>query len=176
MINPSAIEAALWDSRAGIWATPADLSPAGDALLDHYFEDRRAAFPPRPCASAGRLASLVLHQRGSAPVVDGVPYEVLHPGTGFVAHLLGQALLGLEATPYSLDRVLRAEPDLLIWIPKDVLATRTAESSRPLQLPTSLRRLGGAALADVAASIRISVLTACRLYSTRRPIIHTFYN
>ena len=112
--DPAAIEAALWDSRAGIWAAPADLSPAADCLLDHYFADRAAAFPPRPCASAGRLASLVLHQRGSAPGVDGIPYEALHPGAGFVAHLLGQALLGLEATPHSFDRVLGADPDLLI--------------------------------------------------------------
>ena len=43
-----------------------------------------------------------------------------------------------------------ADPDLLIWIPKDAAQQRTTESSRPLQLPTTLRRLGGAAIADVA--------------------------
>ena len=131
--DPAAIEAAVWDSRAGIWAAPADLSPAADSLLDHYFAGRAAAFPPRPCASAGRLASLVLHQRGSAPGVDGIPYEALHPGAGFVAHLLGQALVGLEATPHSFDRVLGNDPDLLIWIPKDAALARTPArcSSRP---------------------------------------------
>ena len=148
--DPAAVEAALWESRAGIWAAPADLSPAAGALLDHYFNGRAAAFPPRPCASAGRLASLVLQQRGSAPGGDGIPYEALQPGAGFVAHLLGQALLGLEATPHSFDRVLGADPDLLIWIPKDATQLRTTDSSRPLQLPTTLRRLGGAVLADIA--------------------------
>ena len=38
----------------------------------------------------------------------------------------------------------------MIWIPKDAAAARTTETSRPLQLPTTLRRLGGAALADIA--------------------------
>ena len=42
------------------------------------------------------------------------------------------------------------DPDLLIWIPKDATQVRTTDSSRPLQLPTTLRRLGGAALADIA--------------------------
>ena len=58
LTEPAAVEAALWESRAGIWAAPADLSPAAGALLDHYFHGRAAAFPPRPCASAGRLAAL----------------------------------------------------------------------------------------------------------------------
>jgi hypothetical protein len=34
----------------------------------------------------------------------------------------------------------------------------------------------GAGRAEVALSIRISVLAACRLYSTRRPVIHMIYN
>ena len=91
--------------------------------------------PRRQCRPAGFV---VLAQLGSVPGIDDIPYEVLHHGAGFVAHLVGQAILGLVVTPYSLDRVLGADPDLLVWIPKGLGLVRTTETSRPLQLPTTL--------------------------------------
>jgi hypothetical protein len=42
LTDPGAIEEALWTSRAGIWAAPADLSPAATLVLDNYFRGREA--------------------------------------------------------------------------------------------------------------------------------------
>ena len=68
--DPAAVEAALWESRAGIWAAPADLSPAAGALLDHYFSTvgRRPSRPgraPAPAASPHWSSSSVGAHRGA---------------------------------------------------------------------------------------------------------------
>ena len=47
-------------SRAGIWASPADLSPAAASVLEHYFASRTARFPAHPTVSASRLTALLL--------------------------------------------------------------------------------------------------------------------
>merc|ERR1711884_41067 len=68
-------------------------------------------------------------------------------GARFVAELLHQAFLVAADSPEALRRVVGAAIDLLVWIPKRE-GDDSVAAQRPLQLPTCLRRLFGAALAD----------------------------
>ena len=137
-------------------ATPGRLSltspPAAQALIDHYFDNgTRRADVVRP-PSRARLISLVLAQRGSAPGADGVPYEVLAQGAMYVAALLESAFLAAADSPDRLRATLGAAIDLLVWIPK-AEGSLLVSAQRPLQLPSCLRRLFGAALAAVAGPV-----------------------
>ena len=84
--------------------------------------------------------------RGSAPGVDGEPYEVYYYGIRYVSALLGQALHSAQMYPSLLPVVLGVAIDLLVWIFKFPGAD-TAAGMRPLQLPPCFRRLFGAYLA-----------------------------
>ena len=86
-------EAMLWRNRESIWGTPPPPSPPGAAaILDEYFHESRSSIPPTPHIGERKLRGLVLACRGSAPGVDGIPYELYHWGAFFVAALLAQGL------------------------------------------------------------------------------------
>eukprot|EP00959_Pyramimonas_sp_CCMP1952_P293864 6145988-Pyramimonas_sp.AAC.1 len=59
------------------------------------------------------LATTVLTPGGSAPGVDGVPYDAFHPGARFVACLLAQAWYATDLNPSLMDEVLGPSVDLL---------------------------------------------------------------
>ena len=97
--QPAAMEKALWDSREPSWAHAPDSSPAAEQVLGQYFYDGRApAWPERPDPELSRLADLVLRQKGSAPGLDNVPYEIWHQHPTLAACLLGQGLLARSAS------------------------------------------------------------------------------
>ena len=142
----------LWRSRQSIWGTCPPVPAGASRVLDSYFEQRAAEFPSHPAPRFGSLAAVALAPAGAAPGVDNEPYELYQVGARFVANLLGQALYAADSSDADFLRVVGASVDLLIWIPKK-LAPRVAGDMRPLQLPTCFRRLGGAALAEVAGPV-----------------------
>merc|ERR1711884_915942 len=73
-------------------------------------------------------------------------------GARFVAELLHQAFLVAADSPEALRRVVGAAIDLLVWIPKRE-GDDSVAAQRPLQLPSCLRRLFGAALAEAAGPV-----------------------
>ena len=85
---------------------------------------------------------------GSAPGHDGIPYEILHHGGTFVACLIGQAFHAAHVSSAAIEQVLGPSIDILVWILKSKGGGRPTDM-RPLQLPTYIRRLFGAALANV---------------------------
>ena len=108
-----------------------------------------------PRASLRFLRGCILSAHGSAPGVDGRPYEIYHLHPQLFACLRQQAFLclpdeplrdpwGLEKSP--LDQILGPPVDLLVWIPKATLAHLISQQ-RPLQLPNCLGRLFGSACA-----------------------------
>ena len=119
------------------------LPPYGASLLNAYFRSRRpVALPPAPRPCWRRLLGLVLKPGGSAPGVDGEPYEVYHLGARFIACLLGQALIAAGLGDGELDAALGPSVDLLVWIPKNA-DSEVPNDLRPLQLPSCVRRLFG---------------------------------
>ena len=151
--NPRITEPLLWEDRVDIWTRPPALPGTGTALLENYFRHRGAlSFPNAPLPNRMRLHDAVLARSGSAPGVDGEPYELYHPGANFVAHLLAQAHYAADFSGPALRTVLGPNVDLLIWIPKKLNAEATSDW-RPLQLPSCFRRLYGTAVVDVAAPI-----------------------
>ena len=152
------IDEALWESRADIWCSlPA--SPAfGERVLDAYFRERGPSPPVELPLAWRRLASTVLGPGGSAPGLDGEPYEVYHYGVRFVSALLGQALHAAQDHPDLLDVVLGPSIDLLAWIPK-VPGADQVHTLRPLQLPPCFRRLYGTVLARAVEPVVGPLLT-----------------
>ena len=139
----------LWHSRADIWGTAPGLPPEALRLLQAYFSHRgRANLPPRPMPTWGKLNALILAPAGSAPGVDGEPYEVYHVGSRFVAALLAQGTYAADMSDALLCAVLGPSVDLLVWIPKHPGA-EWPNDFRPLQFPTCFRRLFGAIMADL---------------------------
>ena len=146
--DPWDVHSTLWKNRDGIWNYAPPIIDVGKDVLAEYFARRRATFPARPAPSAARIASIILQQGGSAAGREDQPYEVFHHGIVFVLNLLAQSLYAAELGEEWLELVLGPSIDLLVWIPKIVDAL-LAEEMRPLQLPTCLRRLFGAVLADI---------------------------
>ena len=109
-------------------------------MLDHYFQQRRLNPDMVTVPGWASLAASVLRPAGSAPGLDGEPYEVYHMGARFVVCLLGQAFHAAQHDDAALDAVLGPSVDLLVWIPKHPAAEDPA-GMRPLQLPTCFRRL-----------------------------------
>jgi len=149
--DPARIDALLWKSRAALWTSAPDAPLHGDRILSRYFEERRAVFPSQANPKFARVAGAILAARGSAPGLDGVPYELFHYGVNFVARLVAQAFYAAEDGS-DVTNVLGPNVDLLAWIPKAEVS-RTAEEHRPLQLPSCLRRVFGTTLADIVNPI-----------------------
>ena len=142
--DPAAIDEALWRSRAGIWQSPPAMGPAASALLDRR---GRAAVrvPAAPKVRRRDAMKAVLASSGAAPGADGIPYEALHFGASFVAELAGQAVLASVCGAGAVREVLGGDPDLLVWIPK-LEGIGGTDDQRPLNLPTTLKRVYGATL------------------------------
>ena len=148
LTEPAAIHEALLESRRPIWCSGAARPPGSEALLDAYFRARPRCTPPRPALGLRRLTGLILAPGGSAPGIDGVPYEALQCGLRINAYFLAQCGHAAQAGDAVLKRTLGPAIDLLIWIPKKEGA-EIANACRPLQLPTCQRRLFGAWTAGV---------------------------
>ena len=139
----------LWNSRADIWGTSPGLPPEATRLLRIYFSHSgRANLPRRPAPTGGKLCALILAPAGSAPGVDGEPYEAYHVGSRFVAALLAQGTYAADMSDELPALVLGPSVDLLVWIPKHPGA-EWPNDLRPLQLPTCFRRLFGDIMADL---------------------------
>ena len=145
--DPAAMEAMLWDSRAEVWGTAPPVTPAARLVLDQYFASRSLSAPAVAAPRWNRIAKLVLAVGGSAPGLDGEPYEVYQCGVRFVVALLAQACYAAEGEGDLLDDILGPSVDLLVWIHKHPGAERVGEM-RPLQLPTCFRRLFGTVVAS----------------------------
>ena len=151
--KPSDIERILWESRAEIWGTAPSLPIYARRVLDFYFRHGpHVLLPQHPLPDWRRIATLVLSPSGSAPGVDGEPYEVYHPGARFVSCLLAQGMFAAEMGDEYLATVLGLSVDLLVWIHKTPGA-ETPNDLRPLQLPTCFRRLYGAVVADIVGPV-----------------------
>ena len=94
----------------------------------------------------------VMGPAGSAPGHDGIPYDVFRHGGTFVACLLGQAFYAAQVSRDAIEHVLGPSIDILVWILKSKGGERPTDM-RPLQLPTCLRRLFGAAFASVVEPV-----------------------
>ena len=78
---------------------------------------------------------------------DNEPYELLQVGAGFAANLLAQAIHAMAAPDGVLRHVTGESIDLIIWIPEKGAPVRAGDV-RPFQLPSCVRRLVGAGLAE----------------------------
>ncbi|MFM7989445.1 MAG: hypothetical protein ACKPKO_60035, partial [Candidatus Fonsibacter sp.] len=87
-------------------------------MLEQYFAGRRVAMAEEATLSNGRIRGAVLAAHGSAPGIDGVPYEMYHYGASFVTAMLREALAAAGESIEQLQLVIGAAEDLLIWIPK----------------------------------------------------------
>ena len=150
--DPACIDAILWDSRRHIWTSDPDETDAGRELFRAYFADgtRTANLPQQPEPLTRALASTILNAKNSAPGLDGKPYEIYHHGVPFTVHLLGQAFLAMDTDNGDCTDILGPNHDLGIWIPKKE-GNELPSGQRPLQLPSTLRRLFGSALMDIVA-------------------------
>ena len=151
--DPGVMDTLLWNSRKDIWTKKPPESPAGTPLLDHYFATREPLIlPDRPGPVYHDIAQHVLHNKGSAAGVDNRPYEVYHQGVGFTTHLLAQAAYVAHEGASEICAVIGPSIDLGIWIPKKDGAD-TTNGQRPLQLPTTLRRLYGCYFMSVVGPV-----------------------
>ena len=78
--EPREVDAVLWESREGLWASSPPSPAAGDPLLRSYFFDREATFPHQPRPRWARLAGIVLAGADSAPGRDNAPGKPNAPG------------------------------------------------------------------------------------------------
>ena len=69
-------EEMMWRNRESRWGTLFPTPQGADAILDEYFRERKAAIPNMPRIGERRIRGLVLACKGSAPGVDGIPYEL----------------------------------------------------------------------------------------------------
>ena len=97
------MDTTLWQSREALWSSAPPAPIHGTAILDRYFRNRRVDIPQRPAPAFDRIAGAVLAARGSAPGLDGFPYELFHAGVNVVTHLLAH---GLWAADAGLDQVV----------------------------------------------------------------------
>ena len=144
--DPREMDDILWRSREPVWATTPPAPECGDSILNSYSNRPRLNGIETP--TWDRLTSVVMEPAGSAPRHDGIPYEVFHHGSAFVACLLGQAFYAAQVSNADIEKVLGPSIDILVWILKNKGGERPTDM-RPLQLPTCFRRLFGAALASV---------------------------
>ncbi len=121
-------------------------------LLDIYFQDRPTLAGKVATPTWQDIATKVIAPSGSAPGADGVPYEVFHHGTRFATCLLGQAVHAAALHSSALETVLGPSCDLLVWILKAIGAD-TPSGMRPLQLPSTWRRLFGAVTAGAVGPV-----------------------
>ena len=80
--------------------------------------------------------------------MDGIPYEFWHHGVNFISTFVALIVYQTAGSEDRLDEILGPAVDLLAWIPKTPGAC-SPDELRPLQLPTTLRRLVGATIADL---------------------------
>ena len=142
---------ALVETRAEIWFKREGQLADADKILEAYSKNKDHKLPPKPKVKYRLLRGCILMAQGSAPGVDGTPYEIYHLHPQLFAALLAQAFrllpeaenTQLLGSPDSiLDMVLGPSIDLLLWIPK-VVGDERVGNQRPLHLPTTMRRLFG---------------------------------
>ena len=147
--HPAAMDTVLWAGRGPIWSTAPRFPITGGFLRRLYFLRRvPLTMASSPLPDWRHLAALVLAPKGSAPGIDGVPYEAYHHGARFVACLLGQAAYAAHDAPHLLTSVLGDSTELLVWIPK-IPDPELPDHLRPLTLPPTGRRLYGAYCASI---------------------------
>ena len=162
--DPRRIACALLNTRWDIWFGSEAWRLDPDLGLEAYMAGRSHTVPADPPVGLAFLRASVLCPSASGVGKDGVPYEALqlHPQLAacwlaqafHMAHALGHTVLARVGTdPYQpvaniLDRVLGTAVDLTIWMPKAGV-TFAIKGQRPLSLPTTIRRLLGAASARV---------------------------
>ena len=158
---PSKVAAgkALIETRGEIWFSRGDTVEDASLFLQAYCHGRRHGVPIKIPITLTMLRGCVLRACGSAPGVDGTPYEAYHLHRPFFAAILGQVFLCLSENQRndprgflasSLDVVLGPSIDLLVWIPKTAWDHRVTQQ-RLLQLPNCMRRLFGSACAHLLA-------------------------
>ena len=159
--RPEGIAKALWNSRKDLWESVPPLPATAIHILKEYGRDKDSGLPPTPKPSLDKIAGSILSAGNSAAGVDGWPYEVFHYGVGFTANLICTAILVGQTDTGTLHRLLGPNIDLLLWIPKkeDVEAT---DGQRPLQLPSTLRRLYGSSLMEMVGPTVEPRLGSCQ--------------
>ena len=159
--------AALVDTRAHIWFSKDPCQPQDSSLLDGYVHTRKHGLSEHLSIGYSFLRACIMSMAGSAPGVDGAPYEVYHLHPQLFAVLLWQAFSLLPKVAASdpwgmagkiLDTILGPSIDLLLWIPK-VIGDHRVGQQRPLQLPTTLRRLFGCACTRLLSPVIEPLLT-----------------
>eukprot|EP00975_Prorocentrum_lima_P047597 9948438-Prorocentrum_lima.AAC.1 len=116
-------------------------------MAQRYFRSRPKLGALRPLGW-GATQKLVAAAHNSAPGLDNIPYEALHPATELIAALIGQANHAAHnGNQQLLIHTLGESEDLAVWIPKEG-DTTSPNALRPLQLPTTVRRLYAATLAE----------------------------
>ena len=149
--DPGEMDEVLWRSREDVWATTPPAPGCGDRILHSYFSGR-PNLTHIEVPTWKLLKQTVMDPSGSAPGQDGIPYEVLHHGCAFVSCLLGQAFHAARTSNTNIEEALGPSIDVLVWILKNKDGERPTDM-RPLQLPTCIRRLFGAALASVVGPV-----------------------
>ena len=151
---PRTSDRLLWDSRKDIWTSDPPTGCTATPILDHYFAtgNRCPSLPPAPAPDLLDISKHILRSSGSAPGVDNRPYEIYHCGVSFVANLIGQGFHCSDIAHLDTDHTIGPSVDLGVWIPKKEGAD-TPSGQRPLQLPTTLRRLFGSCLMAVVGPV-----------------------
>ena len=153
------IGAALVATRQDLWFSRDKRNPEATEWLTAYARQRTHLLPDEIHATWEFLRGCVLAASGSAPGLDGVPYEAYQLYPQLMAAILGQALYSLHREdrpdPFgrqqsSLNPLIGNAIDLLVWIGKKP-GDRRVGQQRPLQLPTCARRLMGSATASLIA-------------------------
>eukprot|EP00969_Alexandrium_andersonii_P105120 4637950-Alexandrium_andersonii.AAC.1 len=76
--GPPEVDEALSASREAIWTSQPPWPEGADALLQRYIGDRRhlvGPLLPAPRPTWESILGVIQAARGSAPGVDGIPYE-----------------------------------------------------------------------------------------------------
>jgi len=155
---------ALIGTRAHIWFTRPTATGPREAVAEGYSAGRPHTIPDCPPLRPTQLRGAVMRPGGSGVGTDNMPYEALQLHPQLTAHWIGQGFWVVKGqgrhgsllptpdprggAPNILDAVLGPAIDLEVWIPKTAGDIRVAKQ-RPLQLPTTVRRVFGAAGTDV---------------------------
>ena len=115
----------------------------------HHVLQDGPVWPEASELTVEQVVRLMLHANGPPPGVDGMPYEALHAGIPFCAHLMCAALGELHSPGGHVDGLLGDALELVVYIQKK--GSDRVSLQRLLRLPSCWRRHVGACLAEAMA-------------------------
>ena len=99
-------------SRHALWSSSASLNPRAAAILDHYYATRPSLAHICSHPSPERIAAIILSYAGSAPGLDGHPYELHHHCPNFTTRLIQAAFTAAHSSEEDLHTMDSQESGL----------------------------------------------------------------